>query len=151
MGQNSTKMSILGTNDMKIATIETKEVTEKMLSQKEKGPIFLDIREKEEFEISHLRGAYHLSPAASLREIEGWGSKYDIYILYCSVGKRASQMANRMIQAGYLQVACIQGSIFAWANQGRPLYRGESQVYEVHPFNQKWGKYLDKEYHSQGV
>lgn len=46
-----------------------------------------------------------------------------------------------MQQSGFSNVYNLDGSIFAWANEGRPVYRGDKQVDEVHPYNQSGGTF----------
>ena len=38
----------------------------------------------------------------------------------------------------------MEGSIFKWANEGRPVYRDGERVEKVHPYNETWGRLLDK-------
>jgi hypothetical protein len=37
----------------------------------------------------------------------------------------------------------LDGSIFAWANEGRPLERNGQPAQLVHPYDALWGKLLD--------
>ena len=48
-------------------------------------------------------------------------------VTYCSVGYRSGKMAERLQAAGYTNVRNLEGSIFKWANEHRPLVRGESE------------------------
>ena len=41
----------------------------------------------------------------------------------------------------------LEGSLFKWANEGRPVYRGSERVQEVHPFDEDWGELLDESLH----
>ena len=36
----------------------------------------------------------------------------------------------------------MSGSIFEWANEGRPVERNGERVDKVHPYNGTWGKLL---------
>jgi hypothetical protein len=36
------------------------------------------------------------------------------------------------------EVLNLEGSIFQWANEGRPLFRSDIQVTKVHPFSRRW-------------
>jgi len=49
-----------------------------------------------------------------------------------------------MIAAGFRNVRNLEGSIFAWANEGRPLVNARGQAAGVLPFNIPWGRYLEK-------
>ena len=44
--------------------------------------------------------------------------------------------------AGYADVWNLEGSIFQWANGGRPVYRDGRPVEAVHPYNTLWGTLL---------
>jgi hypothetical protein len=39
----------------------------------------------------------------------------------------------------------LEGSIFQWANECRPVYRDAAEVQQVHPYDGIWGKLLDKD------
>jgi hypothetical protein len=48
------------------------------------------------------------------------------------------------MDAGYTNVTNLEGSIFAWANQSRPLVQEGKPTDKVHPYNAFWGALLDK-------
>jgi hypothetical protein len=43
----------------------------------------------------------------------------------------------------------LEGSIFRWANEGRPVYADGMQVDRVHPFDDSWGKLLKEDLHGK--
>jgi rhodanese-related sulfurtransferase len=102
------------------------------------------VREPEEYAVSHLQGA---RPAPSkdeaLKALQRISSGQRI-VLYCSVGYRSSELAQFLMKKGYTEVYNLQGSIFAWANEGRPVYRGKEWVKVVHPYDRIWGRLLKK-------
>lgn len=106
-------------------------------------PLVLDVREPAEFEVGHLPGARCISPnsdpAAVLEDI----SPNRAIVVYCSVGYRSSRYATRLADAGFSNVVNLEGSIFKWANEGRPLENasGGTNV-KVHPFDSRWGQLL---------
>jgi rhodanese-related sulfurtransferase len=109
-------------------------------------PLLLDVRTRAEFDVSHLRGATHVEPDAAasvLRE-----SKDRPIVTYCSVGYRSGGFAQKLQAAGHTNVANLEGSIFRWANESRPVFRGAKQVDEVHPYNGTWGLLLKKNFRS---
>ena len=61
---------------------------------------------------------------------------------YCSVGYRSGEMAVRLRAAGYIHVQNLDGSIFQWANEHRPLVHDGERVTRVHPYNSVWGRLL---------
>jgi rhodanese-related sulfurtransferase len=107
-------------------------------------PLLLDVREKEEYEVSHLKGAVPaLTEKEALQALEGVSPDQPV-VLYCSVGYRSSEMAGFLQKRGFGKVYNLEGSIFAWANEGRPIYRGDERVHKVHPYDRVWGKLLKK-------
>ena len=107
-------------------------------------PLLLDVREKEEYEVSHLKDAVlAVSEKEALKALEGIPPDRPV-VLYCSVGYRSSEMAGFLQKRGYEKVYNLEGSIFAWANEGKPVYRGEERVRVVHPYDRVWGKLLKK-------
>lgn len=107
-------------------------------------PLLLDVREKEEYEVSHLKGAVSaLTEKEALQALEGVPPEKPV-VLYCSVGYRSSEMAGFLQKRGFGKVYNLEGSIFAWANEGRPVYRRDERVHKVHPYDLVWGKLLKK-------
>lgn len=111
--------------------------------------LLLDARTAAEYEVSHLRGALHVSPDASAQEVvaavAGGVPEDRRIVTYCSLGVRSAKMARRLKEAGYTNVHNMNGAIFQWANEGRPVYRGDERVDKVHPYNSRWGEYLKPE------
>ena len=104
--------------------------------------VLLDVRQEEEYTVSHLPGAIQVDP-----DTEGLAFLEDVpkiapVVTYCSVGYRSSAFSKRLMEAGYTDVWNLEGSIFRWANEGRPVYRNGRPVAEVHPYNKLWGTLL---------
>ncbi|MEP6699192.1 MAG: rhodanese-like domain-containing protein [Verrucomicrobiota bacterium] len=106
-------------------------------------PVLLDVRTRPEFEVSHLSGARRIDPAAAAGAIDL--AKDAPIVTYCSVGYRSGGFAKKLQEAGYTNVQNMSGSIFAWANEGRPLERDGKRVEKVHPYNATWGQLLKPE------
>lgn len=106
-------------------------------------PLLVDVREPKEFSVSHLPGATNCQSAAEVKS--ALRSSARPVIVYCSVGYRSSSVADKLQRAGFTNVANLEGSIFQWANEHRPVFRGTNQVREVHPYNRKWGQLLNRE------
>ena len=62
-----------------------------------------------------------------------------------ALGTASAALAQKLKARGYTNVANLEGSIFQWANEGRPVYRGDEQVTQVHPFDAQWGRLLKGE------
>jgi 3-mercaptopyruvate sulfurtransferase SseA len=65
--------------------------------------------------------------------------------VYCSVGWRSAIAARELVRRGARDVRNLEGGIFQWANEGRPVYRSARVVREVHPFDRLWAVFLDDE------
>lgn len=110
-----------------------------------KNVYLLDTRENEEFAVSHLKTARNVGYIwFDMRTV------YDIpkdatIVVYCSVGYRSEKIGEKLIKDGYHHVYNLFGSIFEWANEGNPLYKSNGvQTTEVHTYNKKWAKWLER-------
>ena len=56
-----------------------------------------------------------------------------------------SDAAARLREAGFAHVENLRGSIFEWANEGRPVVRDGREVEAVHPYDAVWGRLLAPE------
>ena len=107
--------------------------------------VFIDTREKREYEVSHLKDAvwvgYDDFELARVKEID----ENTKIIAYCSVGARSEDVTRKLIKAGYSDVSNMYGSIFEWVNVGKPIYNLEGEeTMKVHAFSKKWGVFLKK-------
>lgn len=106
--------------------------------------LLLDARSTAEFRVSHLAGAVRAqSVAAALNAIRADMQDATI-VVYCSVGYRSSRLVSRLQAQGVENVFNLEGSLFAWANEERPLVRGDETVSRVHPYNDDWRQLLNK-------
>ncbi len=111
--------------------------------------IFLiDARAKEEFQISHISGARNIpyNSKDPLKYLTNIKPDYPV-VVYCSVGFRSSILARKLQTLGFKEVHNLEGSIFKWANEGRPLVQDHTRVHKVHPYNAHWGNLLEMKYH----
>jgi rhodanese-related sulfurtransferase len=109
-------------------------------------PLVLDARTAAEYQVSHLRDAVHLDPGRpSLRPLRGRAMN-DPIVVYCSVGYRSARVAHWLAGQGYTNVRNLSGSIFQWANEGRPVFRDGRPTLEVHPYDRRWGLLLESRY-----
>ncbi len=110
-------------------------------------PLLLDVRTGAEFEVSHLESARHVEPDASASVINQ--PKDQPIVTYCSVGYRSGAFAEKLREAGFTKVVNLEGSIFKWANEERPVFRNGERVETVHPFNRTWGLLLQKKHRAE--
>ena len=110
----------------------------------DKELVLLDVRTPEEQRVSHLRDARYLN--ANNPDIEALTIPANAtVVVYCSIGYRSATIIEELEQAGTEDVYNLEGGLFEWANQDRPIYRGGERVLEVHPFNRVWGLLLRRD------
>ena len=127
---------------------EVRQVSTTQLSQwlaQPEPPLLLDARAPKEYAVSHLPYAQPAENEKQALERLKDAPKDRRIVIYCSVGYRSSALARQLQQAGYANVSNLEGSIFEWANQGRPVYKATQRVNVVHPFDEKWGVYLNRD------
>lgn len=105
----------------------------------------LDTREKNEYDISHLKNStwvgYEDFEIARLPKI----SKSDTIVVYCSVGYRSEKIAEKLLASGYKNVYNAYGGLFEWVNQDFPVYTSTNiETQKVHAYSKTWGIWLDK-------
>lgn len=128
--------------------LTTKQLAQWLAESSKPQPILLDARSKAEYNISHLLQAKRIEPYHP--NLEAIASGKDVPILvYCSVGYRSASVAEQLAQVGFSDVYNLEGSIFQWVNEGRPIYQNECPTTLVHPYNARWGQLLKPQYRAQ--
>jgi rhodanese-related sulfurtransferase len=109
--------------------------------------VLFDVREGEEYAVSHLPGAIHVDPGTSSDDfLSKFANRVDgkDVVFYCSVGVRSSKLAARvksqLAEGGATGVYDLAGGIFAWHSERRPLVNASGPTDYVHPFNASWGR-----------
>ena len=91
--------------------------------------LVVDVRSEEEFQVSHLRDAINLESVEEIEtELEGRPTPPEMIVVYGSIGKRSAELAEELREAGHPEVRNLAGSIFQWANEGRPLVDAEGNA-----------------------
>ena len=130
-----------------VKPITTADLAAWLANDSRPAPLLVDVRTRAEYDVSHLRGA----------EYGGGDADFDLtkaprdraIVVYCSIGYRSGRFARTLRSAGFTNVRNLEGSIFEWANEGRPVFRGEERVTEVHPYNSAWAMFLDHKYRAR--
>ncbi len=104
--------------------------------------LLLDTREKEEFDVSHIRDAVWVGYDNFDISILDSVSHESKIIVYCSVGYRSSKIAVELYDSGYKNVYNLYGGIFNWANEGRLLIFDDKKTQNLHAYNRRWGRYI---------
>ncbi len=106
---------------------------------------FLDAREREEFEVSHIANARYVGVSEFNMNVVADLPKNKAIVVYCSIGKRSEDLTLKLQKAGFTNVKNLYGGIFEWVNQGHPVVDMNNKVTtKVHAYNKFWGKWLEK-------
>jgi rhodanese-related sulfurtransferase len=104
------------------AKTRVREVSAAEASQEQaQGAVLIDVREADEFENGHAKGAVHLSKGVVELGIEE--AVPDVtkpIVLYCGGGSRSALSADNLQKMGYTNVASMAGGFRAWKNEGLP-------------------------------
>ena len=65
-------------------------------------------------------------------------------VVYCSVGYRSEKVSEKLIEAGYEDVANLYGGIFEWRNQDQEVVDEQGQTNKVHAYDKVWGVWVTK-------
>ena len=126
----------------KVEWITTAQLADWLADKQRQPPLLLDVRTEEEWNVSHLSGARRVEPNASIEEATAGMPRGIPIVTYCAVGYRSAALATKMHEAGFRNVRNLEGSIFQWANEHRPLVRDDKPVTAVHPYSSLWGRLL---------
>lgn len=121
-----------------VPTISCKE-----LYENKSNYIILDAREKDEFNVSHIKNArcvgYDKIDYSVLKDL----SKDTKIVVYCSVGYRSEKVGEKLIAMGFKNIKNLYGSIFEWVNLGFPVENNHQvTVKKVHAYNKVWSQWI---------
>ncbi|WP_199299945.1 rhodanese-like domain-containing protein [Trichocoleus sp. FACHB-262] len=129
--------------------ITTAELAQWLSNPVRSQPLLLDARTKTEYAVSHLATAQQIDLIAPDLAALGQIDQDTPLVVYCSIGYRSARVAAQLAQAGFTQVYDLEGSIFQWANEARPLWQAEQPTTKVHPYNAQWSLLLKPEYRAE--
>lgn len=89
----------------------------------DKGVVFVDVREPDEFQAGHIRGAKNI-PRGTVewmvpKQISA--DKKASMVVYCEHGSRGALATYRLVLMGYKNVENLEGGRAAWEKAGFPL------------------------------
>jgi rhodanese-related sulfurtransferase len=79
--------------------------------------VLLDVREPEEFAGAHVPGAVNVPQAELASRLDEIPRDRPVWVI-CQAGFRSLRAAQFLKQAGYTQVASVQGGTAAWSQAG---------------------------------
>ncbi len=130
-----------------VIQLRTDELHSWLTDPKSESIILIDARGMEEFRVSHITGAMNIPHDKDPLKHFTCIKPDSPIVVYCSVGYRSSILARKLQDMGLTEVYNLEGSIFKWASEGRPLVQNQTTVYKVHPYNAHWENLLEKKYH----
>ncbi len=100
----------------------------------------LDVRDANEFEVSHLEGALRYKEGL----LENLDPKSPI-LVYCTVGVRSNKLAKTLRELGFNEIIELQDGLIGWSNAQLPLVNSANQSTDsIHVYNQYFGNLLKK-------
>ncbi|WP_026897431.1 rhodanese-like domain-containing protein [Daejeonella oryzae] len=101
-----------------IAEISVSETLEKL----KEGTNLIDVREDNEWDKGHIKGAVHLGRGIIERDIiDQFPDKNAELILYCGGGFRSALSAENLQKMGYQNVFSMAGGWRAWQDANGPV------------------------------
>jgi len=109
----------------------------------ETNMIFLDAREKEEYEVSHIKDARWIGyDTFKTKKIEDIPKDQPI-VVYCTVGYRSEKITEKLQKMGYSNVSNLYGGIFEWVHQDNEVFNDTSKTEKIHTYNKDWSQWLN--------
>ena len=116
-------------------------------TQSDSNTILLDARELKEYKVSHIKNAIHVGyDKFNLKETTSkLTNKNATIVVYCSIGIRSEDIAEKLQKAGYKNVFNLFGGIFEWKNKQNTVVDSLNNPTEkVHTFSKEWSTWLKK-------
>jgi Rhodanese-related sulfurtransferase len=73
------------------------------------GTILIDLREEEDYEQGHIKGAKNIPYERWQVEKETWTHRYDTVVFYCERGNQSMYAAREMNKKGYYAISIAGG------------------------------------------
>lgn len=114
------------------------------LQKTKQNVVLLDTREKQEFDVSHIKNAIwcgyeNFNPTTVENAAP---NKATELVVYCSVGVRSEKIGDALRKLGYTNIKNLYGGIFEWKNKGNTVVSKGASTEKVHAYSRQWGKLL---------
>lgn len=109
--------------------------------------VFLDTRELKEYQVSHIPKAIAVGyNQFDLKKVTtSIKDKNTPIVVYCSIGVRSEQIAEKLKKSGYTKVYNLYGGIFEYKNNGEKVVNSKNTATDsIHTYNKQWSTYLKK-------
>jgi rhodanese-related sulfurtransferase len=88
------------------------------MRQRGEPVVFLDVRERNEWNLGHVPGALHIPRGQLETNIEAAIPRDRKVVIYCASGNRSAFAADTLQQMGYQDVASMARGFRGWAEEG---------------------------------
>lgn len=106
----------------------------------EKPMTILDVRDENEYTISHLEGALRYQ-----EDLLTGLDKSKPIMVYCTVALRSNKLAKRLQKQGFSEVYELKNGLIGWSNASLPMKDSNNELTEeVHVYNRFFGAFLKK-------
>src|SRR5258708_10697020 len=106
--------------------------TDAAAKAKSSDTVIVDVREKDEFDESHIPDAVHMSRGMVELEVdEKFPDRNMTIICHCGGGGRSALAAESLQKMGYKNVRSMAGGLKAWKAAGLPRFRSEEHTSEL--------------------
>ena len=78
--------------------------------------IILDVREKWEYDICHIKNSLHI-PMGQLVDRMSEFDKYDLYVIVCHHGIRSRMIGKYLSNIGFTNIVNLTNGIDGWADE----------------------------------
>lgn len=113
--------------------------------------LIFDIREKDEYDLSHIHSAIHVLPDTTNDDfLKAFSDRLrgKHLVFYCSVGERSSEFLEKVQEGcnafGAASLSNLTGGIFRWYNDGYPVENDRGVCEDVHPYTPFWGMFIER-------
>ena len=109
--------------------------------------VILDARELIEYNVSHLKDAIFVGyENFQIDSIQNkLQDKSGNIVVYCTLGVRSEDIAEKLKAAGYTNVQNLYGGIIEWKNNDFKVFNSDGKETDnVHVCNEFWSKWLNK-------
>ncbi len=102
--------------------VEISSMDAQALHNSSDAPLFVDVREPDEWEEGHIPGAIHITRGRLESRIEGLvPDRSRPLVVYCSVGSRSAFATKALGEMGYSDVVNLAGGFTDWKRNGFDL------------------------------
>ena len=111
---------------------------EKLLSKN--SYTILDVRDENEFEVSHINGALRYEEHL----LENLDPNKPL-LVYCTIGVRSNRLAKSLADLGFKKIIELKDGLIGWSNAQLPMVNSSNDTTDsIHVYNQYFSTFLKK-------